>query len=82
MHKIMINYLYKLSCLCNLENTLANWQNQFYIICNNIGSFIWTSEMGIISAKDISDGHHTFREIYKERLILFCVICNIFPELS
>lgn len=40
------------------------------------------SEMGMISSKDISDGHHTFREIYKERLILFCVICNIFPELS
>ncbi len=40
------------------------------------------SEMGMISSKDVSDGHHTFREIYKERLILFCVICNIFPELS
>lgn len=25
-----------------------------------------------ISAKDISDGHHTFRELYKQRLILFC----------
>lgn len=36
------------------------------------------SEMGIISSKNISDGHHTFREIYNERFILFCVICNIF----
>ena len=40
------------------------------------------SEIGIISSKDISDGHHTFREIYEERVVLFCVICNIFPELS
>lgn len=40
------------------------------------------SEIGIISSKNISDGHHTFREIYNERFILFCVICNIFPELS
>ncbi len=40
------------------------------------------SEMGIISSKDISDGHHTFKELYKQRLIMFCVICNIFPKLS
>lgn len=37
---------------------------------------------GIISSKDISDGHHTFRELYKQRLILFCTICNTFPNLS
>jgi len=35
-----------------------------------------------VSAKDISDGHHTFRELYKQRLILFCTICNLFPNLS
>ncbi len=40
------------------------------------------SKMGIISSKDISDDHRTFREIYKERFILFCVIYNTFPELS
>lgn len=37
---------------------------------------------GNISAKDISDGHHTFRELYKQRLILFCTICSLFPNLS
>ena len=37
---------------------------------------------GIISSKDISDGHHTFRELYKQRLIMFCTICNCFPNLS
>ncbi len=40
------------------------------------------SEIGIISSKDISDGHHTFKELYKQRLILFCTICNCFPNLS
>lgn len=40
------------------------------------------SQLGIISSKDISDGHHTFRELYKQRLIMFCTVCNIFPELS
>lgn len=35
-----------------------------------------------ISAKDISDGRHTFRELYKQRIILFSVICSFFPELS
>ncbi len=35
-----------------------------------------------LSIKDVSDGHHTFRELYKQRLILFCTICNLFPELS
>lgn len=37
---------------------------------------------GIMSLKDISDGHHTFRELYKQRLIMFCTICNCFPHLS
>lgn len=40
------------------------------------------NEDGIISSKDISDGHHTFRELYKQRLIMFCTICNCFPSLS
>lgn len=35
-----------------------------------------------LSAKDISDGHHTFRELYRQRLIQFCTICNLFPNLS
>ncbi len=40
------------------------------------------NKMGIISSKDISDGHHTFRELYLQRLIMFCTICNNFPNLS
>lgn len=33
------------------------------------------------SSKEISDGHHTFEELYYHRIILFCTICNLFPEL-
>lgn len=32
--------------------------------------------------KKISDGHHTFDELYEQRVILFSVICNFYPELS
>ena len=37
---------------------------------------------GNISVKQISDGHHTFEELYKNRLILFCVLCNSNPNIS
>lgn len=29
---------------------------------------------------DISDGYHTFNELYHHRAILFSVICNMYPE--
>ncbi len=37
---------------------------------------------GNISVKQISDGHHTFEDLYKNRLILFCVLCNSNPNIS
>lgn len=29
---------------------------------------------------DLSDGYHTFNELYHHRAVLFSVICNMFPE--
>lgn len=29
---------------------------------------------------DVSDGYHTFNELYHHRAVLFSVICNLFPE--
>lgn len=29
---------------------------------------------------DLSDGYHTFNELYHHRAVLFSVICNIFPD--
>lgn len=31
---------------------------------------------------DLSDGYHTFNELYHHRAILFSVICNMFPGLA
>lgn len=35
-----------------------------------------------ISTKEISDGHHTFGELYEHRIILFCTLCNLLPNIS
>ena len=32
--------------------------------------------------KEISDGHHTFGELYRHRIILFCTLCKLLPEIS
>lgn len=37
---------------------------------------------GEISTKKISDGHHTFGELYRHRIALFCTLCNLLPEIS
>ena len=34
------------------------------------------------SLKEISDTHHTFASLYKERMVLFAIICTAYPELS
>lgn len=33
-----------------------------------------------IRTKDISDGHHTFGDLYYHRCVLFSVICNKFKD--
>ncbi|MBR3322322.1 hypothetical protein IKG05_01630 [Candidatus Saccharibacteria bacterium] len=32
--------------------------------------------------KNISDGHHTFGELYQQRTALFCALCNLLPDIS
>ena len=34
------------------------------------------------SVKSISDGNHTFADLYFQRMYLFSVICSCYPELS
>ena len=34
-----------------------------------------------VSVKNISDGNHTFSDLYLQRMYLFSVICNCYPEL-
>ena len=50
---------------------------------NELNHFIQIEKMkGNISVKQISDGYHTFEDLYKNRLILFCTLCNSNPDIS
>jgi hypothetical protein len=52
-------------------------------ITKNINeTIVKVAESGSISTRDISDGYHTFGELYKHRIVLFCVLCNQNPELA
>lgn len=35
-----------------------------------------------INTKQISDTHHTYEVLYKQRLILFSILCNKFSEIA
>ena len=37
-------------------------------------------EKKLIRTKDISDGYHTFGELYHHRAILFSIICNTYKD--
>lgn len=50
---------------------------------NDINNLILENKMSEkISTKEISDGHHTFGELYKHRIMLFCTLFNLMPEIS
>ena len=50
---------------------------------DDINSLIIENKLsGEISTKEISDGHHTFGELYRHRVALFCALCNLLPEIS
>ena len=35
-----------------------------------------------INTKEVSDTHHTFEKLYEQRVVLFSILCNRFPEIS
>lgn len=37
-------------------------------------------DKGLVRTKNISDGYHTFGQLYHDRAILFAVICNTFKD--
>lgn len=43
----------------------------------NLDNYVEVPSTGI---GDLSDGYHTFNELYHHRAILFSVICNMFPD--
>lgn len=55
---------------CNLQN---------YIKSNNINN---EEKNNIKDMGEVSDGYHTFNELYYNRAILFAFICNEHPEFA
>lgn len=50
---------------------------------NEINQEIFNSEhMENIDTNDISDGYHTFGQLYFQRMMLFATLVNLFPHLS
>lgn len=39
-------------------------------------------KMQLENIENVSDGYHTFGELYYHRMVLFSVICNTFKEIS
>jgi hypothetical protein len=48
-------------------------ENERYRQAEAEGRFAWIPETGI---EDLSDGYHSFHELYNQRAILFAAICN------
>lgn len=42
----------------------------------------WYNKKNLINTGKISDGYHTFDELYYHRMILFSVICNTYKHLA
>lgn len=49
-------------------------------VCTNCGKTILMDEPFYMG--EVSDGYHTFNELYHHRAVLFSVICNSNPELA
>lgn len=47
----------------------------------NINQLIQTLKSNeLMKTKDVSDGYHTFGQLYHDRAVLFAVICNTYKE--
>lgn len=69
---------------CDSENCVTWLEKQFaklneYEEAKADGRLVVLPETGI---GDLSDGYHTFNELYHHRAILFSVICNEHPDIS
>lgn len=64
------------------------WLNPFTIDANKIStgrldaSFITSGGVKSVNVGEISDGYHTFNELYDHRRILFSIICRQFIDKS
>ena len=49
---------------------------------NTVNNFLDFMRKEGVSRKQISDGYHTFDELYYHRMILFSLLLNRYPEIS
>lgn len=61
------------------EATEYHAQLERYTTAQAEGRLKWMPDTGI---GDLSDGYHTFNELYHHRAVLFSVICNLYLSLS
>ena len=61
------------------RNTEIRYKLRYYEDLEEQGRLTVIPETGI---GDLSDGYHTFNELYHHRAVLFSVICNSFKPLS
>lgn len=66
----------------NLKTAPASWSDAYLAFKDDVEHFpaadvIQVPNTGI---GDVSDGYHTFNELYHHRAVLFSVICNLMPE--
>lgn len=58
---------------------MQDWKKKFNT--DGLNSQIeYKKSQGTINTKDISDGYHTFGQLYHDRAVLFAVICNTYKD--
>ncbi|UBH07861.1 hypothetical protein [Macrococcus armenti] len=58
----------------NFENRM---EEEEYFLNVTIKSY---KDKGLVRTKNISDGYHTFGQLYHDRAVLFAVICNTYKD--
>lgn len=61
--------------------TLKPKENQLNAVENQLQNKIdWYKDQGLMEVGKLSDGSHTFNELYYHRMMLFAVICNTYKK--
>lgn len=66
----------------NLKTAPASWSDAYLAFKDDVEHFPAADVIRVPNTGigDVSDGYHTFNELYHHRAVLFSVICNLMPE--
>lgn len=78
----MVNIKYISELGSRVNSQLASGSVEHKEIINQINTITSSLKENGISREDISDGTHSFKDLYYHRLILFSFICNTYPDIS